>query len=224
MTRLSNDDIALAAETALGLLNPAEEAGVAARIATDTAFADEVEAWNERLQAMAAGADQAPPPEVWDALRLRISAKTLQDNGAWFWKSIAAVSTSMAAVFGFMLFGQPEPAPIPFTPLVAALGSKSGTEAMTASYDQASGQLILTPVSVHTGKLFPELWVIPVGGNAVSLGIIRGDHPSRTVLSKAMRQAMMEGATLAITPEPAAGAPGGKATGPVLASGTITTI
>jgi anti-sigma-K factor RskA len=36
-----------------------------------------------------------------------------------------------------------------------------------------------------------------------------------------MRQYMNEGTLLAITPEPAEGAPGGVATGPVLASGKM---
>ena len=95
---------------------------------------------------------------------------------------------------------------------------------MTASYDQNTGELTLTPVSMETGKLYPELWVIPAGGTATSLGIVRGDAPSRIFVNPKHRAVMTRGATLAITPEPFGGAPGGKATGPVLASGTITTI
>jgi anti-sigma-K factor RskA len=43
-------------------------------------------------------------------------------------------------------------------------------------------------------------------------------------VSPEMRQFMNEGALLAITPEPAQGAPGGVATGPVLASGKMITL
>jgi anti-sigma-K factor RskA len=39
-----------------------------------------------------------------------------------------------------------------------------------------------------------------------------------------LRAAMNSGALLAVTPEPQSGAPGGKATGPIIASGALQTI
>jgi anti-sigma-K factor RskA len=81
--------------------------------------------------------------------------------------------------------------------------------------------MLLTPVSLDTGKLYPELWIIPADGKARSLGIVAGDHATQMVVPANMRVFMEQGATLAITPEPAGGAPGGKATGPIMASGKI---
>jgi anti-sigma-K factor RskA len=109
-------------------------------------------------------------------------------------------------------------------PMIAALGSETGNAAITARYDAGSGELLLTPVSLNTGKLYPELWVIPADGKARSLGMMAADKPTQLMVTAEMRAFMAQGATLAITPEPAGGAPGGKATGPVIASGKITTI
>lgn len=93
-----------------------------------------------------------------------------------------------------------------------------------ARYDIEKGQMLLMPVLLETGELYPELWLIPADGKARSLGIVRGDTPSEIIINSDLRTYMNKGATLAITPEPEGGAPGGKATGPVIASGKITTI
>ncbi len=226
MNRLSDDDIALAGEAALGLLGPAEQAAASARMATDPAFADEVAAWHERLHPMASDASMPPPDAVWQGIQSQIIAQPQQDRGTTLWKRLTMLSTGIAAVLALMLFTQPTPSPEPTltAPLIAALGSVEGRAAMTASYDRTTGELTLTPVSMETGTLYPELWIIPEGGTAASLGIVRGDVPSRIFVNPKHRAVMAKGATLAITPEPFGGAPGGKATGPILASGAITTI
>ena len=125
---------------------------------------------------------------------------------------------------GVMLMQKPNAAPPVATPapMIAALGSENGTAAITAQYDSVHGTMIVTPVSLDTGDLYPELWVVPADGKARSLGMIKGDKPSEMTVSADMRQYVNEGALLAITPEPAQGAPGGIASGPILASGKIT--
>lgn len=223
---LSQDDIALAAEVALGLLTPTEQAQAAARIATDRAFADEVAAWEARFQPMLAGADEVPPEHLWTAIGARIAPGTGQDNRGRLrlWQGLTALSTGVAAALAFLMIGQqPTATPQP-APLIAALGSEGGASAMTASYDAGTGELILTPVALDTGKLYPELWIVPEGGTARSLGIVRRDAPSRHKVPEDLRAAMAAGATLAITPEPEGGAPCGKATGPIIASGKIVRI
>jgi anti-sigma-K factor RskA len=229
VSTLNDDDIALAAELVLGLLEPAQAAQARARAATDRAFADEVAAWEERLQPMLAGVDETPPAHVWSAVESGIAPATGQDNpsrGVRLWRGLTALSTGVAAVLAVMLMSRPGggPAPVAGPPLVAALGSETGAASLAASYDPASGKLLLTPVRLDTGALYPELWVIPADGKARSLGIIRGDAPTRVEVTPALRSYLEKGATLAVTPEPAGGAPGGKATGPVIASGTITAV
>jgi anti-sigma-K factor RskA len=221
-TQLSEEDIALAGELALGLLSPSEAATARARLASEPAFAAEVRAWEERLQPLLGSADSPAPETVWHGVLAQISAAPAQDNAPGrlrFWQGLSAISTAAALILGVMTLTRPEATPV--APLVAALGSDTGNAAMTASYEPQTGRLTLTPVSMNTGKLYPELWVIPQGGTARSLGIVTRDHATRVTVSADLRALMRKGAMLAITPEPLGGAPGGKATGPVIASGTI---
>lgn len=229
MTMLSEEDFALAGEYVLGLLDSADEAVSAARLATDAEFAEEVEAWRLRLQPMVVGAETTPSPAVWEAIANNIPQPTGQDVGTRslrIWQVIAGFSTSAAAILAVILLQQPTPAiqPPSAPPLIAALGSENGQASLTARYDSSSGLMLLTPVSLKTGKLYPELWVVPADGKARSLGIIRADGASEIAINPMMRDFVGEGATLAITPEPEGGAPGGKATGPIIASGKITIV
>jgi anti-sigma-K factor RskA len=228
MTMLTEDDIALAGEFVLGLLDPAETATAQARAATDAAFAAEVEAWRERLQSIVAGTDTPAPDHVWTSIERALPAPTGQDVGTGklrIWQGLTALSMAVAAYFAAINWTKDVPPAIDTAPtMVAALGSETGNAAITARYDAGSGELLLTPVSLETGKLYPELWVIPADGKARSLGMMATDKPTQVTVTAEMRAFMAQGATLAITPEPAGGAPGGKATGPVIASGKITTI
>ena len=229
MTMLNEDDIALAAEYVLGLLDVAGEAQARARIATDAGFAAEVEAWQLRLEPLLAGEEAPPSSHIWGGIEAALPTASGQDTGTsklLFWRTLTGVSVSAAAILGILLLQKPDtPAvPAPEAPLIAALGSETGAASLTASYDSGTGRMIVTPVSLDTGNLYPELWIIPADGKARSLGIIEiGSSTSMTVPAD-MRQYMGAGGTLAITPEPEGGAPGGKATGPVIASGKIATI
>ena len=68
MTAMTDEDFTLAGEYVLGLLDTDQEAVVAGRIATDSDFAAEVEAWRLRLNPMLG-------PEHWP---LRISGPKLK--------------------------------------------------------------------------------------------------------------------------------------------------
>ncbi len=221
------EDGALAAELVLGLLGPADEAQARARIATDAAFAADVSAWEENLLPMLGSGDVQPPAALWERIDASIGAASGQDNSGKlkFWRGLSAASTALALILGIAMFNQPAPVAVaPTAPLIAALGTGAGAAAMMASYDPRDGMLMTMPVKLDTEPMHPELWIIPVGGTATSLGMIDPAKPTKHSLSPEHRRLMAMGATLAITPEPASGAPGGKATGPVIASGTITTI
>ena len=228
MADLNEGNIALAGEYALGLLDAADAATATARVATDAAFSAEVEAWRQRLMPILDGQDEAAPAHIWSGIAAKLPAPAVQDNETRrvrFWQLTSFASAGVAAVLAALLFFQPQPAPeTPNTPMVAALGSETGKASLTARYDSKSGDMLLTPVSLETGKLFPELWIIPSDGKARSLGIVAGDHATHMIVPTKMRQFMVQGATLAVTPEPPSGAPNGKATGPVLASGKIISV
>lgn len=230
MTILSEDDIAFAGEFVLGLLSPAEEAVAVSRIATDAEFAAEVEAWNMRLQPLLNNKDQEPSPHLWKKISTTLPADSLQDRGTAslrFWQGLTGLSATAAAILAVMAF-QPKSsevsAPTPPSAMVAALGSEAGTSSMTVRYDEQNGEMLMTPVALKTGELFPELWVIPEGGTPHSLGMLRADGPSIVKISQEIKQHIAAGATLAVTSEPINGGPGGKPTGPIIASGKITII
>jgi anti-sigma-K factor RskA len=229
MTNLSEDDIAFAGEYVLGLLSPAEQAIAVSRIATDANFAAEVDAWNKRLQPILGYGETAPSPQIWQGISAALPADSLQDRGNGMlrlWQGLAALSATAAAVLAVIAFRPDPQIPTPAAPepMVAALSSKTGPSSITISYDAQNGQMLLTPVSLETGNLYPELWVVPAGGKAMSLGMLRGNAPSVVTVKPEMRKFMNAGATLAITPEAENGAPNGVATGPIIASGQITII
>ena len=225
---LSENDIALAGEYVLGLLDAAGEATAQARIATDTVFAAEVDAWRERLASMAGGADTTAPDKIWADIENALPRKTGQDVGRGklrLWQGLSAASMAVAAYLGVLLWAQPFVPNIESpAPLVAALGSENGKTAITARYDRQSGELLMTPVALNTGKLYPEIWIVPADGKARSLGMMAVGKPTLVAVTPEMREFMAAGGTLAITPEPQGGAPNGSATGPIIASGKITVI
>lgn len=229
MTMLNENDVTLAGEYVLGLLDPSADALAAARVATDAEFSAEVEAWRWRFQPMLDGNDTPVSPDVWHKIAAALPKPTGQDdvNGrVRLWQSLAGLSTIAAAIMAVILLQQPAPVvpPEPAAPLIAALGSETGKASLTARYDSDHGQMLLTPVSLDTGELYPELWVIPADGTPRSLGIVSGDSPSQITINANLRDFIDQGATLAVTPEPQNGGPGGKPSGPILASGKIVII
>jgi anti-sigma-K factor RskA len=240
-TPLREDDILIAAEYVLRLLEPAEHASAETRVANDAAFAAEVNIWEERLRPLLAHPAENPPAQVLDRIMMqlpeRVAAAPLvaaNDTGArslrW-WQGIAGAAIAASLVLSVILLNQPSPMPIPSATnpaqapvMVAALAAKTGQQAMTARYDPGLGELLITPVGIDTQKLYPELWIINAAGDAKSLGIVAHDHASRIIVAPTLRERMTAGATLAITAEPAGGAPGGKATGPVIVIGEMRTL
>ncbi len=222
---LSDDDIVLAGEAALGLLDRASEAVVASRIATDANFAAEFSAWQDRFAPMLI-TDVAPPPaKIWNDIRVKIGTvptRRAANTSVTLWKSIAGGATAVAATLALMLVNPPAPAPMAPTPtLVAALGSETGRAAMTAAYDTRRGELVVTPVSMNADGRFPELWVIDASGDAKSLGFVDATTATRVAVNPALRARMKSGMTLAVTLEPDGTAPHAKAAGPVIVSGKI---
>ncbi len=227
--RLSDDDIALAGELALGLLDKAETAQAHARLAKDPDFAAEHAKWADRMVAMEPLTEESPSPETWTQINSAIAAIPRQDNDTRqvrFWQGLTAASAAIAMVLATLLWRQPDVATQPEQPqiLVAAIGAESGRESVAANYNPQTGALQIIPISLETGNLYPELWIIPEDGVARSLGLIDPLRPAVHSVPDALRPHLHKGALFAITPEPQGGAPGGKATGPVIAKGKIGTI
>lgn len=224
---LSDDDIVLAGEAALGLLDRAGEAVVAARIASDTQFAAEVAAWHERFAPLLRGEATPVPTGLWDEIRARTARSPAQraaNSGVRLWQAIAGTATAAAGALTLMILNPPATAPVEGASsrmLVAALASDSGRGAMTASYYADRGELLITPVAMNAGNRFPELWVIDDKGDARSLGFVSAKNATRLRVDEALKTRMSRGMTLAVTLEPDATAPHAKASGPVAVIGKM---
>jgi anti-sigma-K factor RskA len=113
-------------------------------------------------------------------------------------------------------------APKPVSPLLR----DDGNPGWLASVDAKAGTVLMVPVPAAAdaeGRV-PELWLIPPGESPKSLGIVSIDRSHTVKVPDALRDALAKGALLAITLEPAGGAPQGVATGPIIAKGDIRTL
>lgn len=118
----------------------------------------------------------------------------------------------------------PPPVEDPSAPKpVTTLAHDDGSPGWLASVDRTKGTVLMVPVPAPAdakGRV-PELWLIPPGGTAKSLGIVSIDRSHTVKVPDTLRDALEKGAVLAITLEPVGGAPQGVATGPIIAKGAI---
>ena len=228
------EDRPLAGEYVLGVLDADERAEAQRRITTEPAFARAVEWWEGRLAHLAERIPPVAPPEtVWPRIANLIGAaapKPSAWNNVRLWQGASAGALALAAASVVALVITPRPAPPPAVaptkppPAAAevALIADPTTKqpALVATLDHAAGKLILTPVSMKmpAGRE-AELWIIPEGQKAISLGIVPGNAPKAIALPAGLTGAGTYTALLAITDEQPGGSPTGVATGQVRAAG-----
>jgi anti-sigma-K factor RskA len=222
------DDI-LAAEHALGVSSLTERALAEARRSVDRNFDDAVLAWEERLAPLAAQvAPVEPSPKVWPRIEQGISPRSGLLGAVGFWRGATAASLALAAASLLVLVMPkaptppvaPAPAPAPIlTGFIRPEPGKSGP-IIAAAIDRTRGELILTPASLEIdSSKSAELWVIPAGGTALSLGVVEAGQERRIPLPAALAGDGRSTALLAITIEQPGGSPTGVAQGPVVATG-----
>lgn len=227
----------LAMEQVLGLLGPEEEAALAARFGKDARFAAALAKWERNCAPLLLEVPEATAPaEGWRGLSERLGfggprlvVASPERRGWWndvaLWRGAAGAALAAAAVAVFALTARP-PAPTaaPESPLVAALAPESGfRDAGVATYYPAVHRLVIAAAITPPPGKAAELWLIPEGGTALSIGFIDGGEVALT-LAAAHAALVRPGAKLAVTIEPPGGAPGGKATGPVVSAGALHTL
>lgn len=226
----------LAAELALGVLEGDALAAANRRLLTDAAFAEEVEAWRERLAGMALDVpDETPPDDLWNRIERAIDGiasapvvDLVPRRQLRRWQFGTAAAGAVAAALAVMLViprSEPvAPAPIQVAvqpAIVAQLRGEGEGPFVAARYDPATAQLRLVAQDMGEDPRVPELWIIPEDGIPRSLGVIRPAGDTQLVVAEGHRAMLHDGATLAITMEPRATAPHPAPTGPRVAAGKI---
>lgn len=222
---MNDEDDILSAEMALGLLDGAEHDAARRRLAADPALAQRVDWWRDRFEPLS-GTDQAEPSAgLWPRIDAMLPRNDNTASQVRRWRAAAFAAMLVAVAMGSVNALRPPVAPPPATPaatplLLASLTGERGVLA-TIAYNRAADRLTIVPGSIDTSARDAELWIIPVGGTAHSLGTIDPAKPTTTPARADVRQLIGVGATLAITLEQRGGSPTGKATSPVMASGII---
>lgn len=217
----------LTAELALGVLEGEERAEALRLLLADPAFAATVDAWRARLEPLGDAFAEAPPPELWPAIEARLGAPgmatSLRQLRFWQWSALGsgALAASLAAVL--ILSPAPEPVAIvraPDTMTMAQLGGEAGAS-LAANYDPVQGALRVRAIAMPASDLAPELWVIPADGVPRSLGLVGASGTTHVAVPAPLRALIVDGATLAITMEPFAGAPHAEPSSAPIAVGKI---
>jgi anti-sigma-K factor RskA len=222
---LPEDDL-LAAELALGVLEGAERITAVQRAARDRAFALLVEAWEQRLAPWAAEIREvSPPPQVWDRISSALPAQTTR-NGLWhslnFWRglSFAAGALAAACLVGLIYLGTLTPRQA----LIATIEG-GGQRHFVATIDSVRGTVAVVPAAFSADATrVPELWLIPPDGRPRALGLLRADQTVVLALPPELATLAKNNAVLAVSLEPPGGSTTGLPTGPVIATGKLTSL
>lgn len=228
----------LAGEYALGLLTGDELAEARRRFAEDAEFRAEVGRWLGRLAPLLDEIPAAQPPAtLWRRIEQNLgSGRAANDNETSLrrrvaiWRGATAAALAVAASLALVMITRPDPVippavtPAPVgQPLFASLSDEGQATRLFASWNPAEGRLVIAEanaVEVPAGS-DRELWVIPAGGAPQSLGTIGGEARAVVQPGDALTAELREGATLAVSIEPAGGSPTGQPTGPVVVTGTL---
>lgn len=204
------EDVALAAEYVLGVLDLAERARVEVRLKRDPAFAELVAEWEARLSGLNEGFAEAPAPNLLPQIEARLFPKPAKRGrgGLLGWLGGATVA-AVLALASIATLAPPRPE------LVATLATADNRLAYAVTHFGETLQVTrVAGVPAVPGQVH-ELWIIAPDAAPVSLGLLE-DKPLLVTYPTPPA-----GYTLAVTVEPEGGAPNGVATGPVILSATV---
>ncbi|MGH1349941.1 MAG: anti-sigma factor [Methyloligellaceae bacterium] len=222
-----NDREGLAAEYALGTLNPAEKREAERLIEADTSFAQLAWRWQHQLSPMLDAIPPiAPPPGAFEEIMREIGDRPQPQTYDFsnvdtlsrtvrFWKRTAIAASFIVVALASTIVGRELTRPAETGgSFVAVLEGGNRTPAFVASVDLKKKvvhvvQLANAPEQNHSY----ELWA--VGGNRAapeSLGVVDdGQNIAATRLGD-LQPAVLTNTTFAISLEPKGGSPNGKPT------------
>jgi len=227
--QLPEDDL-LAAELALGVLAGAERAAAEQRAAREPSFAAMIAAWQERFAPWAAEiADVSARPQVWERIAAAINADlpaARQTAGWWqslaFWRGLSLATGALAAAcLGALIYLGNAPQQAPLTAGIDGGGHRH----FVATVDTRTNSIAVVPAAYSADATRePELWLIPADGKPRPLGMLRADRAVTIKLPTDLAALTVGNAVLAVSLEPPGGSPTGQPTGPVIATGKLTTL
>ena len=212
-------DIATAGEYVLGTLPLAEREAFQRRILNEPALVAEVARWETHFDPIADEVRPvSPPAKVWNNVERRLFPERTAPAGSvrfWQWLSLGSVCASIA-LLALLWLGQPGPE-TERNLWVSDMVSADSTVRLTALYDETDGEMRISVAGQPPaqGRDF-ELWLIQGDRAPISLGVMPHQGQAAMPIPEDLR-ILVANATLAITDEPAGGAPGGVATGPIVA-------
>ncbi len=219
-------DEMLAAELSLGLLTGDELAQMKRRLLTDQKFARLVEGWNIRLTDLTLDIEPIEPPK---GLFKKITSNAYPDSPKRLWQQLSifpailgAGAAALVLIVALQFGGYMSPnAPSPS--YVARVVSQDATLVVAAAYVEDGGRLFVERQTGESaqGRSF-ELWLIAGDNAPLSLGVLASSENINEITIPQEYRALLVGATLAISDEPAGGSPTGGPTGAILAAGEIT--
>jgi anti-sigma-K factor RskA len=219
-----------AAEYVLGVLGANERRAVERRLPQEPALAAEVAFWEERLGALADAVAPVPPPaDAWARIARAIgtpapTARASLWQSLAFWRGFAIASAALATA-AVALLAYVALVPEARAPLMATLSGSAGQPNFVAAVTASGNSIVVVPAALLTNDPRAiELWLIPAGERPRSLGLIQPGQPIRLNIPPDLAGRLTPDATLAVSLEPPGGSPTGQPTGPVIATGKLTSL
>lgn len=221
-----SDDVTLAGEYALHLMDAAERRAFETRLQSEPALRQLLAEWDEHFVSLSDEImPQTPPVQVKGRIeRVLFAEPARSGNRLSIWRVLLGAGVAAALALA-VLVTLPQP-PEAFAPsLTAQVAAEDGSLVVLASYAPEGNTLRVDRQSgdARPGRVL-QLWLIAEGATApVSLGVL----PVDTVVDIALPDtlgAALAGGTLAISDEPLGGSPIDAPTGDVLAVGVVQSI
>ena len=209
---------ALAREYVLGLL-PARSRARFARVLSFSLVARRaVTAWERRFAPLAAAVRPVEPPEsAWTGIETALGLRAApRARAAGIWPALAAALALVAVLFAGLYFSQQPSVERPAYVSVVT-DAATGPVWLLQAFTEARALRVSTvnPRPAPAGSSY-ELWMLPDGGNPVSLGLLPEMGAAQLGLNAAQLGVLTRTMTLAVSVEPAGGSPTGLPTGPVI--------
>lgn len=206
----NDDDEALAAEYVIGVLPAEDRKAAEQRMGREAGFAARVARWEARLEALNDEyGSLAPPARVKRAIDKRLFAAPRRNWWGWLGGlGVIAAGLALVAMLGLFTPAGPD--------LRATLEGESPAYRFDVALETDRLDITLARGAPAAPQVF-ELWLVPESGIPQSLGVFTAGAAT----SLRRPETLGAGTTLAVSLEPPGGAPGGVATGPVVAIGTL---